>query len=214
MHDIDVTWQPRVVDWKHTHEQWQLHCTRQWSSRRCWVSVCTVWPSHSNDWAVEQWICIKYCVKLEYLHGNYLEDSEGHSYGQLLIGSFITTMCLLMHPISCRAFCKTTNRPGDSTPLHPWFGTLRLLAFPKTKITFERKETSDLWWDSGEYDGAADGNWETCVRSLGAHFEEDWEVIVLCTMFLISSSINIYFSYYMAGYRLDIPHIPSFCACS
>ena len=47
--------------------------------------------------------------------------------------------------------------------------------------------------DSGKYDRAADGNWEKCVRSQGACFEGDFEegIIVLCTMFLVSSSINI-----------------------
>ena len=29
------------------------------------------------------------------------------------------------------------------------------------------------------------------MRSQGAYFEEDWGVIVLCTMFLVSSSINV-----------------------
>ena len=34
--------------------------------------------------------------------------------------------------------------------------------------------------------------WENCVRSRGpkAYFEEDWGVIVLCTMFLVSCSVN------------------------
>ena len=60
------------------------------------------------------------------------------------------------------------------------------LTFPKTKITFEREEISDCWWDSGKDDRAVDGDWENCVRSQGAYFEGDWGVIVLCTMFLIS----------------------------
>ena len=77
-------------------------------------------------------------------------------------------------------------------PLKPQFGALWLLAFPKTKITFEREEISDCWWDSGKYDGAADGDWENCVRSKGAYFEGDWGIIVLCTMFLVSSSINAF----------------------
>ena len=38
---------------------------------------------------------------------------------------------------------KTANHPGDSAPLQPRFGALQLLAFPKTKITFEREEISD-----------------------------------------------------------------------
>ena len=45
--------------------------------------------------------------------------------------------------------------------------------------------------------------WENCVRSEGAYSEG---VIVLCTMFLVSSSINAYFSHYMAGYFPDRPH--------
>ena len=80
---------------------------------------------------------------------------------------------------------KTSNHPGDSAPLQPWFGALRLLAFPKTQITFEKEEITDLRWDSGKYDGAADDDWKSCVRSQDAYFEGDWSVINLCTMFLI-----------------------------
>ena len=29
-------------------EQWWLHCTGQWGHRHHWVSMCTVWPSHSK----------------------------------------------------------------------------------------------------------------------------------------------------------------------
>ena len=55
-------------------------------------------------------------------------------------------------------FGETSNHPGDSAPLQPRFGALRLLAFPKTKITFEREEILDYPSDSGKYDGAADGD--------------------------------------------------------
>lgn len=37
----------------------------------------------------------------------------------------------------CFFFGKTSNHPGDLTPLQPRFGALGLLTFPKTKITFE-----------------------------------------------------------------------------
>ena len=86
---------------------------------------------------------------------------------------------------------ETSNHQGDSAPLQPRFGALQLLAFPKTKITFEREEISGHQWDSGKYNRAADGDWENYVRSQGAYFEGDWGVIVLCTMFLVSPSINI-----------------------
>ena len=67
-----------------------------------------------------------------------------------------------------------------------------LLAFPKTQITCGREEIPDHWWDSGKYNRAADGEWENCVRSQGAYFEEDWDVIVPYTILLVSSSINVF----------------------
>ena len=70
-------------------------------------------------------------------------------------------------------------------------------AFSKTKITFEREEISDRDKIVEKYDGAADGDWEDCVRSQGAYFEGDWGVIVLRTMFLVSCvffSNCLYFS--------------------
>ena len=45
--------------------------------------------------------------------------------------------------------------------------------FSKTTITFEREEISDPQRDLGKYDGAANGNWENCVRSQGAYLEGD-----------------------------------------
>ena len=142
-----------------------------------------------SEW-VAQWICITFCVVWTFLHGSYAADSEGHSYEQLVIGSFITTMQPLMYRVLFIGvfFDKTSNHPGDSAPLWPKFGTLWLLTFLKTKMTFERKEISNHQWDSGKYNGAADGNLEKYVRSQGAYFEGDWG-IVLCTMFLVSSSI-------------------------
>ena len=104
-------------------------------------------------------------------------------------------------------FGETSNHPGDSVPLQPRFGALWLLAFPKTKISFESEEVSDPQWDSGEYDGAADGDWENCVRSQGAYFEGDWGIIVLCTVFLVSCTFfsKYLYSYYMAEYFLGRP---------
>ena len=105
-------------------------------------------------------------------------------------------------------FVKTSNHPGDSASLQPKFGTLQLLTFPKTKIIFEREEISDHRWDSGKYNGAADGDWENCVWSQGAYFEGDWGT-VLGAMLLVScifSNKCLYISCYMAGYILDRPY--------
>ena len=65
---------------------------------------------------------------------------KGQSYGQLLIGIFITTAqssCITSH---AEFFGKTSNCPGDSATLQPRCGALWLLAFPKAKITFETEE--------------------------------------------------------------------------
>ena len=55
-------------------------------------------------------------------------------------------------------FGKTSTLLGDSASLQPRFGALRLLAFIKTKITFEREEISDCQRDSGKYDRAANSD--------------------------------------------------------
>ena len=126
-----------------------------------------------------------------------------------MIGSFIMTTGWLMHHISCRVFWQNIKSPRWLSPLQPRFGALWLLAFPKTKITFEREEISDWQWDSGKYDGAADGDWENYVRSHGAYYEGDWGVIVLCTMFLVSFIFfykRLYFSCHTDGYFWDRPH--------
>ena len=93
---------------------------------------------------------------------------------------------------SCaEVFAKTANHPGDSAPLQLRFGALWLLAFPETNITFEREEVPANRWNSRKYDGAADDDWENYVRSQGAYSEGDWDVIVLCTVFLVSSPIHV-----------------------
>ena len=46
--------------------------------------------------------------------------------------------CLCIMP-RAKFFGKPSNHPGDSISLQPRFGTLQLLAFPKTKITLGNK---------------------------------------------------------------------------
>ena len=84
-------------------------------------------------------------------------DKNGSSYGQLVIGSFITTTSVQASRLMHEFVGKTSNPPGDSAPLQPRFGTLQLLTFPKTKISFEREEISNSQWDLGKY-GAAGGD--------------------------------------------------------
>ena len=164
---------------------------------RClWVSMCTVWPSHSkwlNEYSNEPApnFVLSLNIPLWKLFG-WFKSPQLWATGdwQLYHHNEPTRASHFMQSFLAK------HHPGDSAPLQPSFGALQLLAFPQTKITFESEEISDHWWDSGKYDGTADGNWKNCVRFKGAYFEGDWGVIVLCAMFLIScnlesSSINV-----------------------
>ena len=124
------------------HERWWLHCISQRGGRCCWVSMCTEWLSHSK-W-VEQRIYVKFCVRLENSFSEkYSDDSEGCSYGQLVIGCFITTMCPLTHHVSCRIFDETVNYPGDSA-YSPDLAPCDFGLFPKLKSPFKGKRFQSM----------------------------------------------------------------------
>ena len=157
--------------------------------RQRWVAVAFKMTERA-----EQRICIRFCVKLEH--------SSVETIRMIQKAAAIGNWWLAASSEQCTCSCitslaeffgETSNHPGDSAPLHPTFGTLWLLAFPKTKITFE--EILDHQWDPGKYNAVADGDWENCVRSQGAYFEGDWGIIVLCILFItsLSSSINALF---------------------
>ena len=98
-----------------------------------------------------------------------------------------------MHHVSCRVFWQNIKSPRWLSPTTAQIWHPVTFALPKTKITFEREDISNHRWNSGKSDGGADGYWENCVRSQGAYFDGDWDVIAPCTMFLVSvsSSINV-----------------------
>ena len=120
---------------------------------------------------VEQWICIKFCIKLEHPSEEtiwVIQKTPAMGNWWLAVPSQQPAHSCMSHAVF---FGKSSNHPGNWAPLQLRFGALWLLGFPKTKITFEKEEISNHWWDSGKYDGAADGDWENCVRSQGAFFE-------------------------------------------
>ena len=158
---------------------------------------------------VEQWICNDFCINLEHCLQKLLRwfrrpqlwatgDGQRHHDNVLTHASCLMQSFLVKHQIT-----------QVTAPVQLIFGTLRLLVFPKTKIIFEREEISNHWRDSRKHVGAADGEWENCVRSQGACFEGAWGIIVLCTMFLVSCIFFdkcLHFLYYLAGYLLNRPH--------
>ena len=140
----------------------------------------------------EQPVCIRFCIELEHSSMEtvrMLQEASGMGNWWLAASSWQCACSCIMS--WAEFFGETSNHPGDSAPLQPRFGTLWLLAFPKTKITFEREGISDHQWDLGKYEGAADGDWQNYVRSQGAYFQGDWGIVVSCTMFLVSSSIDV-----------------------
>ena len=183
---MHVTWQPKSVDWN-VHGwtmmmactvacSYCLHCISQW--RRYMPLTEHVYCMAIAFKMTEALVQILHYA-WTFLCKNYLDDSEGWSYGQLVIGSFITTTCPFTHHVLCRVFWWNIHHPGDSAPVEPKFGTCDFWLFPKLKsplISFEREEISDHRWDSGKYDAVADGYWENCVRSQGAYFEVDWRI--------------------------------------
>ena len=160
-----------------------------------------------SDW-VEQWICIKFCIKLEDPSAETIQwfrrpqlwatgDWQLHQDNVPTHASHLVQSFMAKHQI----IQVTQSLYSPDLAPYKFFLTL-----PKTKVSFEREEISDCQWDSGKYNRAADGDWENCVRSQGAYFEGD--VTVLRAMFLIS---RIFFNkclhspYDMAGHFLDRP---------
>ena len=109
----------------------------------------------------EQWICIRFCIKLEPSSMETVQMiQKATAMGDRWLAAS-SGQCTCSCITSCAEFfSKTSNHPGDSAPLQPKFGTLGLLAFPKTNITFNGEEISDHLWDSGKYNVAADDDWE------------------------------------------------------
>ena len=150
---------------------------------------CVAIALKMTEW-VEQWICITFPFKPEH----YSMETIWMIQKATTVGNWWLAASSWQPAQSCITSCAALwqiTPIRDSAPLQPRFDALWPLVVPHTKITFEREEISDCWWDSGKYERAADGDGENCVRSQGSYFEGDWSIIVLCTMFLISS-INVF----------------------
>ena len=88
---------------------------------------------------IQQPICIKFCVKLEHSSLEHSDDSEGSNYGQLVIGSFIMTRCLLMHHVSCSFLAKHQITQVTQSCYSPDLASSDFRLFPKLKSPLKRK---------------------------------------------------------------------------
>ena len=104
--------------------------------RRHWMSMCTGWPSHSK-WLseLEQWICIKFCVKLEH--------SSTETIQMIQKATAMGNWWLAVHhdnaPARAEFFGKTSitlmTQPPYSPDLVPW----DFWHFPKLKSPLKGK---------------------------------------------------------------------------
>ena len=157
---------------------------------------------------VQQWICIQFCVNLEHSPMETIQMvQKAAAMDNWLLAASSQQYALSRITSHAEFFGKTSSHPGDSVPLEPRFGTPWLLTFPQTKITSEREEISEHQWGSGKYDGAADADWENCVRSPRCLL---WRGLKhhcpTCNISCIFFS-KCLFSCYMAGNLLDRRHI-------
>ena len=94
----------------------------------------------------EHWICIQVCVKLEHPSVEIVLMIQKAA----AMGIWWLAASSQQHAHSCitsheEFFGKTSNHPGDSAPLQPRSGALRLLVFPKltSPLKGKRFQTSD-----------------------------------------------------------------------
>ena len=57
-----------------------------------------------------------FVLSLNILHRGNVGESEGHSYGQLVMGSFIRQTHPFMHHVSCRVFLQNIKSPRWFSP--------------------------------------------------------------------------------------------------
>ena len=143
---------------------------------------------------------------------------NSHSYGQLVIGSLITTMHPLMCHVSCKVFWQNIKSPRWQPLYSSDLAAGDLWFFPKLKLPLKGKRFQTIdefrkilwssWWQFNK--GFCRVFWtvkeilgELCgVPKLPTLKRTEAPLsYVQIFLYLVSSSINV--SYYMAGYFLE-----------
>ena len=97
-----------------------------------------------NNW-VQQWICIKFHIKL---HRNYSDDSEVCRYRQPVTGSFITTMCPFMPHMWYSFWVEHQITQVTQFPCSPGLMPCNFCLFPKLKSPLKGRDFRVLIWGS------------------------------------------------------------------
>ena len=146
---------------------------------------------------------------------NYLNDSEGHSYWQLVIGSFITTMHLLMHHVLCRDFLmKRLITQVTQPPYSPDLACCNFWFFPKLKSPLKGKTFQTV----NEIQENMMGQLMAIGRTVWGPRCLQWrELRCHCPLYNVSCFLYLLqclcFSYLIAGYTMNIHTRTSICVC-
>ena len=140
-----------------------------------------------------------------------MDDSEGHSYGQLVIGSFImTTLSAHASHLVQNVSVKHQATHMTQSPYSPDLAPCDFWLFPKLTSPLKRKrfQTIDNIWENTMGQVLAMGELCEVPRCLFERGQRHH-----CPMYKVSCIFFnkcLYFSYYMAGYLLNTPHIVIF----
>ena len=156
------------------------------------MSMCTVWPSHwKMTEQVEQKICIKFAwslnTPLQKLFRWFTRVQLWAASDWQLHHNMPTHASCLMQNFLAKYQITQVTQPCYSPDLVPC--DFRLFPKLKSPLKGKRFHTVDEIQENTTEQLMVIG--KNCVRSQGAYFEGDWGIVVLCTMFLISSSINV-----------------------
>ena len=133
------------------------------------------------------------CHAWTFLCGNYADDSEGCSYGQLVMGSFITTICPLMHHVLCSFLAKHEMTQVTWPLSSPDLASCNFWLFPKLKLPLKGKrfQTVNEIQENvvGQLMAVGKTVWGPKVPTLKN--TEASLSYVQCFLYLVSSSINV-----------------------
>ena len=142
---------------------------------------------------------MKFCIKLEHC---YMETIQMIQKAVAVGNWWLASSSWTTYPLTSHAEFFVKHRITQVTQrlYSPCLATCDFWLFPKLKSPLNRKrfQTIDEFRENMMGQLMAIGR--TVWKSQGAYFEGDWGVIVLCTVFLVSSSINVSFTYYMTWY--------------
>ena len=121
-------------------EQWQLHYQSmkvvdaiEWACGLCGHHIQNDWASRATN--LYQILCVAW----KFLSRMYADDSEGHSYGQRVTGSFITTMYMFMHHVLYSFLVKHQITQVTQPPYNLDFIPCNFRFFPKLKSPLKGK---------------------------------------------------------------------------